>query len=737
MFWTRFSSAPVRTAAVALVLLLVPPPLLADSDDGEPLTGFHREWVWSTVGTYPGRGGIEVADVDGDGRPDILAIGDGTEDYNYYPSRWLQFRNDGSLREVWSSLAAPEGLRLLRLAQTNVGIQVVAADSHSLTIYDGITKAHLRTIETGATDLTALEIADIDGNGSLEVVLCEPDVLRVLDYETAASLAVKYGFGCSDLALGQADDDPALEIALAGNSLGGMLLDGATLAVEWADLAGFGNHVRLVDVDHDGRDEIVAASSDGSTLRAVEPFVGSPIWQISVGGVSALEAADLDGDGDPEVLYGDDYYGELFALDETSGATLWTSTPVGYYSQVLAMAAGDINLDGETEVVWSVSGYDTLAQRLVVLSGADGHVETQTDQWSGPMVGLFAGDANADGRLELVTGCTASGSYYSSDGGFVVYFDAATHDIVYVSPTLGQGGFYNAITRILLHQLDQDSALEVCALYQANYSEQRLRCDDGQSHLEEWEIAFASSVYPISLVAAELDGDSSPELLIGTGNETVYALEGASGWLRWESPPLGDSSSLSNLRVGDVLGDSAPEVVAASNADYYYSPVVIFDAAGSLASGPWNQHATALDLAQLDGDPQLEIVVGTQSGTIAVLDPATGALQTQIASYPDPITALRVADVTRDGVLDFVVVANGFLSVWGGAEGQVVWTSPYLGYDAAASDTLWVGNFDLDGVPEIAVNTGYGFALFEVPLFELLVDGFESGDTSAWSATVP
>jgi hypothetical protein len=733
------SGAPLRPLALGLLLLLAPFPLLADSDDGEPLTGFHREWVWSTVGEYPGTGGIEIADVDGDGRADILAIGDTHNYYSSYPSYWLQFQHASSLREVWSSLTAPENLRLLRVAQSSGRSEIVIADSHSLFIYDGTSKALLRTITTAATDMTALEIGDIDADGTLEVILCEPDVLRVLDYESGAELAVKYGFGCSDLALGQADADPAVELALAGNAFGGLMLDGSTLEVEWADLAGFGNHVRFADVDHDGFDEIVAPTSDQYSLRAVEPFVGNQVWQRPIDGLSVLVTADLDGNGFPEVLYGDADYGDLFALEGATGATLWSSSIGGPSSVSLALAAGDTDSDGQTEVIWSVATYGSWGNRLLVLAGSDGHLKAQTETWTGPMPGIFAGDANADGRLELVTACAKSGSSYDSEGGVDLYFDSASHEVVYVSQPYGPGGYYSGTKRVLLDQLDQDAPLEVCTLYQEGYSESRLRCDDGQSHLLEWEIAFPSSVYPISLISAELDGDAMPELLVGTEYGTVYAFEGESGWPKWETPPIGISDGLPILRTGDVLGSDASEVVASSDGDdYYYAPVAVFaSATGALVAGPWTPMVTALDLAQLDGDPQLEIVVGTQSGTIAVLDPATGALQAPLASYPDPITALRVADVTRDGVPDFVVVSNGYLSVWGGAEGQVVWTSPYLGYDAAASDTLWVGNFDLDGVPEIAVNTGYGFALFEVPLFELLADGFESGDTSAWSATVP
>ena len=49
---------------------------------------------------------------------------------------------------------------------------------------------------------------------------------------------------------------------------GATTVSGGTLDVDWADLTGFGQHVRLVDVDHDGYDEVVAENADRDVLRA-------------------------------------------------------------------------------------------------------------------------------------------------------------------------------------------------------------------------------------------------------------------------------------------------------------------------------------------------------------------------------------------------------------------------------------------------------------------------------------
>jgi hypothetical protein len=286
-------------------------------------------------------------------------------------------------------------------------------------------------------------------------------------------------------------------------------------------------------------------------------------------------------------------------------------------------------------------------------------------------------------------------------------------------------------------QADSDAALEICTAFSLSYDEGFVRCEDGATFALEWEVRFPEDRIPLSLAAAELDGDPHPELVVGTAGSCLVVLEAESGWLKYQTAPLGASVSFPILHVGDVLGDDAPELVASSG-DYYYDPLAIFGGAtGALLRGPWDLSIGSFDLAQLDADPQLEIVTGGTDGSIAVLDAATGQLGPELGSFPDPIRALRVADTTVDGVLDFNVVSGYALGVWGGAEDAIVWTGPYLGPEAGSYDTLWIDDYDLDGVPDIAVNIGYGFAIFETPLSPLLIDGFESGDTSAWSAAVP
>jgi outer membrane protein assembly factor BamB len=719
-----------RFALASSLALLASSPAAA----GEPLTGFHREWVWSVPGRGIGAGGLELADLDGDGRLDILLTSD-TNDYYYDRSaRWEQFRLAGSLRQTWSSLPYADDLYRLRVVATAPTPEIAVARGNFIDVHDGATKDLLRTIPITATEMTAFEVADIDGQGGLEVIACDPGALYAYDYQTGAEIAVKYGFECTDLALGQTDADAALEIALAGNAFGGLLLDGATLELDWAYLSGFGERVRLSDVDHDGADEIVGASGDQGALRAIEPGTGAVLWQRTIDWPGALESADVDGNGDEEILFGDYDYGTVYLLDESTGAELW-AVPSSW-SEVVALAAGDVDGDGGAELVLSTSSYSYVG-RLTVWDIAGRVLEAEAQGLGGPFPGVLVGDVEADGRIELVATSTTSIEDLQEAGGRHQVFDLSSRTLEYLSPPIPSAGYDQAIQRTILVQIDVDPSLELCTAFQSDYYDGGVRCEDGATHAIEWEVQFPESAMPRSLLAAELDGDPSPELVVGTDSAQVFALEGESGWLKWQAPSFGVWADFTILRQGNVIGDSALEIVAGAS-DQYDDPIVVLASeTGALLAGPWDRSVMALDLAQLDADPELEIVCGTVDGSIAVLDPVSGQLGAALASYPDPISALRVSEVTRDDVPDVILVANGILRVWGGAEGVTVWNGPFLGDAAARNDTLWVGNYDLDSVPDIAVNTGDGFAIFEAPLFELFLDGFESGDTTAWTSSLP
>ena len=726
------------TAWMLLALSLVPVRARAGSDAGEPLTSFHREWVWSTIGDNAGIGGFSLVDIDGEPGEELV-LTTGTSEYGWSDyANWSELRYaNGEFRQSWSSLSLPQGLRLALPTTQDGAPRVVAVAPGVFELTDGRTKRSLLTAPIAPLSPTAAGASVLLPGGSSQLLVCDSSNLYLYDLASGAAGPTKYGFGCTDLAVGQLDGDPAQEIVLAGNSLGTFVLDGATLQVEWALPTTVGQRVRLADLDADGLEEIVLDLGPGTGgLAAYKPGISSPLWSYGPASIGAITLADIQDDATPEVIFGGRDFGTVNVLAGSTGLLLW-SLP-GRDVDIGAIAVGDPDRDGDIEIIWTERDYPSeVSYRLVAASATSHSVEGTSLDLNGPLVGLGAGDSDADGARELVTATLTSGAGSTPLGGRVLVFDFRTKSLEYFGPPTPASPASGVLNRVLLLQADADSPLEICSAFSDYSGSAGLECEDGASHELAWSLAFPSDTYPISLLEAEIDQDAFPELIVGCYAGDAFAFEAESGWLKYRTPGVGNQPGLETLRVGDVEGGPGLELVA--GAQDYTESILTFDSSSGLPiHGPWYSFVDSFDLAQMDADAPLEIVTGTSGGDVAVLDPETGQLDPPLASFgTDPIAALRVVDVTRDGIADLVVVVGGHLIVRDGDQATIVWTSPHLGFDAGEQDRLWVADLDDDGVPELAVLTHLGFAIFEAPLLIVFGDGFESGDASNWSSQVP
>ena len=179
------------------------------------------------------------------------------------------------------------------------------------------------------------------------------------------------------------------------------------------------------------------------------------------------------------------------------------------------------------------------------------------------------------------------------------------------------------------------------------------------------------------------------------------------------------------------------EIVAGS-IEYGQNYLAAFEAAtGALLYGPYELDLRSLEVAQLDLDSKLELLIGSNGGEIGEIDVATGQLSPPLFDVNIPVEGLRFGDLTRDAVADFVLLAGGELRLLDGSTGLEVWRSPFVGESFGAEDRLALIDSDVDSLLEIVVDTSRGFAIFEAPEFDVFADGFESGDTSAWTSTQP
>jgi len=215
------------------------------------------------------------------------------------------------------------------------------------------------------------------------------------------------------------------------------------------------------------------------------------------------------------------------------------------------------------------------------------------------------------------------------------------------------------------------------------------------------------------------------------------------------------------IAVGDIDRDGLLDLVG-SNGDT--GEVRWFENPGN-GGGNWTPHLVAtipnisfldrLEVAHVNGDGRLDIVVSEENGSTSgaetwwirqPADPTSPNWPTQLLVSQASTNSMRVADLDRDGDMDVVTGEHyGNLEViaWEN-NGAGVFTPHSVGsgdeshFGTKAVDLNRDGNLDLVSIawnaPQFvhlwrSDRPGLGFAIF--------ADGFESGNTSAWSDVAP
>ncbi|HQX63274.1 MAG TPA: hypothetical protein PK593_07415 [Thermomicrobiales bacterium] len=707
---------------LALLFVLVGRASLAASN----LTQVHSKWAWSTYGEEVGANGFVVEDLDGDGRSEILAS-TSLSGLDW----WYQVNLTDRLLQTWSSFPV-EGeemeLRGIELAQTPEAPLAVVMTENAIEVFDAISKRHLHDFQTLSTDNRAIAVADLTGDGSLEAIVCDSQDLTVYDLATGTASSTKEGFGCSDVAIGQVDSDPQLEIALARSPFASYILDGLTLEANGGDISGLDSSIALGDLVGDSRDELVV--SNCSTLRALDPTTGSLLWQQTIPSSffgCTFSLAEVNPSPGVEVLLADGFNIRILAGD--SGLPLWT---LPFQGTVSAIGAGDVDGDSVADIAWSLYVRGVHQGAIFVSPGSAPAEIFETDPFAGGPVGLGVGGAANAADVEVMTAISRGGVNLS--GVLVALSFSQGRQLRRSSPE--QTEVLSELHGIRAAQLDEDAQLEICGW---SYYQPGTACFDSLSFEEEWSAHFLAGISTMSV--GELDRADFPELIATTHGENgarITVQESESGLLKWQSPPI-SLDSIVSVAVMDRFPSGDVEIAAAlSPFGGACTSLARIDAEIGVPIGP----PLELDFSAMETkplDPGVQLFLALLNGDVAEINLENGELGLPIANFPGFVKAIEMLDLTRDGVEDVVAaVSSGHLYVFDGALQAVTWESPFLGYlGSDPANSLLAGDFDGDTVPDLLIETRVGIFAFEGPLVALFGDGFESGGTTGWSATIP
>jgi hypothetical protein len=229
-----------------------------------------------------------------------------------------------------------------------------------------------------------------------------------------------------------------------------------------------------------------------------------------------------------------------------------------------------------------------------------------------------------------------------------------------------------------------------------------VRGDDGR---ELWA-AFPDGLMPGATPAAgDLDGDGTPEIVVATDyGVDAFASDGTHLWTSGEIWSLaGHVSSIADApSLADLDGDGSPEIIVGN---------AVLDARGDLLwagdlgqGGPeWYATGTASFAVDFEGDGVQEVVAGN---TVYEADGDVRWTNLALDGFP------AVADFDGDGLPEVVEVGQFQLHFFD-HEGAELWTADIPGsWTSHAQGPPTVADLDGDGIPEIAVAAEFGLTVF-------------------------
>lgn len=668
-----------------------------------------------------GLSGMHVADLDGDGDKEIVCgAGGGAMSPNYY---WYvaERQPSGEFVQTYTSEVFPAYISNLRLwdYDGDGDLDVVVSYGNTIAAYDGATKSPIASFSTSTSTIRSLNFADVEGSSAKEFVFVDSTALYIYS-RTGSLLAKVTGKGGDDVAVGNVNADRSAEIVIAKNSSPAYVLNGRTRAVIETFPQGIGAYVRVVDMDGDSIDEVIGAQYWYYVSCFKVGVSRTPIWQTNTGqDISTITIADVEPDGSPDIMIGQGQWGDIQCYNGRTGAFKWAFDNPEH--GVSGIAVGNLDLDPALEIVHGAGLTHTGPDHLYVYDG-----QTRTLEWESlDLSGSFVwhandyGDVDGDGNPDFVY--ASHGADTGNVDGYWFVHDAVTKALKFTGPhttNLANRGIY----RIRVANVDADPQGEVFVTGSTGY-DGFVICYDGLTRTEQYRTPAIVGETMHNMLIADVDNDGRSELVCssyyehsGATGSHVFVYDAETGVQEWISPSLSSGSGrLELLRVANVDADPDPEIVVG---DRSYALTVIdgITHVGQAVTGDID--IASLTTADLDGNGVQEIIMANDAGVVTVRDPFTGNATQTLGSFGAGVYGLQVVDVAGTSAPDLIFARAGKLNIVYKDAGNVTqtWQCP-LAPGAGEFDSITVADIDNDGKKDVMVGDAeYGFRIYRISL---------------------
>ncbi|MBI2566496.1 MAG: VCBS repeat-containing protein [Candidatus Schekmanbacteria bacterium] len=530
-----------------------------------------------------------------------------------------------------------------------------------------------------------VEPADFDGDGRLDVATRSNDQAFVFFQDGAATwtrlVFQDVALGYEGMGRGDIDRDGDPDLLLRGTWLENPGGDAARSAAAWSEhdigAADTDFKVLATDLDGDGRIDVLYSSSENTADVVWWSHGGDPrgawtgrIIESALNRCHTLQAADLDRDGDRDVVLGQMHTAaaqEIAAyLNDDGLGTTWTRTVFGsggIHNGVLA----DLGNDGDHDLFganWTGNPpvrlwLNTTDARLgldawTYIAVSSSHVQT---------FGLAFGDIDRDRDRDIVSGPY----WYANPGGDM-------------TGTWEQRSFPAGLHALATGDVDGDELADVIAQRDSGALE-LWWLEAADAAVSAWTSVSVGTVESASHAlgaqgyrTADLAGDGRAEVLVSSGGGIyMFSAPLAPEAGDWPRTRVTTNASDEGLAIGDIDRDGRPDIAAttgdAKGVEWYRNPGAAGGAwvAHTVGSFPEAVYPDRTEIADLDGDGRLDIVVTEENGGAdsaetywwtAPPDPTSTPWTRSLLVSQGSTNSLDVADLDRDGDADVITAEH-------------------------------------------------------------------------------
>jgi hypothetical protein len=556
---------------------------------------------------------LKYADVDNDGKPEIVCLGMSSQLYG--STTYIYVLDARTLALKWQSSALNGGTSMaVGMVDTSGDPAIVTSDGF---VYDGVT--HQNKWAYGPGFGTQIDIGDVYGDGVGKIVGISSSSQSGQVY-SAVSKSLLWSTpgngGMGSIKVANLDGVAPAELIIGDGQWGNVSIYRYNATTQTPQLVsqlnsgGYGaTGLAVGDVDGDGQKEIIWESGEGDSAAdnfsiagwtptfAIKwqgpsgavldgPFVGAKLATIASGTSRLMFASPRTNAADGE---------RVIALDPASGAFTMSSEVDSNWSSDRAFDVGRPYAGGiDSELI----GTATLYTGYLTAYDFASSTQQYTSQSVGDFRAIVHADLNHDGYDDAI-GVTA--------GGYIYAYDMHNQALLWSSTELAAG------IDIKVYDLDGDGDPEIIALVQNGVDIFKHDTVNGG-----YVLKASYAIQGNALLVADTDGDGSPEIFVLAtsfqGPGTVTHLSNTLALLNQYTVPLANSLFLEQsafARKNLVVGQ------APLNFETAGSLLVVDPSSGTpIWASPSLQGAipiNSLSFVDTNGDGQLEIAFGTDS----------------------------------------------------------------------------------------------------------------------------